>query len=113
MFTVYIAIAVLAVGIAAFLSLRALRPGALRRGRGSALPPAEALLLEEAVVTEPIAPGLEGKAELRKPGAKPLPLRVKAGDPSQVFARGSMVRVIDLREGCCIIESADEVHLVR
>jgi hypothetical protein len=111
MFIAYAAIIALAVGFAAFLSLRALRPGALRRG--PATPTAEALLLEEAVVTEPIAPGLEGKAELRKPGARPLPLRVRAADPSQVFARGSRVRVIDLREGCCIIESADEVHLVR
>ena len=113
MFIAVVAIIVLAVGFAAFLSLRALRPGSLSRGERGALPRAEALLLEEAVVTEPIAPGLEGRAELRKPGAKPLPLRVRAGDPYQVFARGSRVRVIDLREGCCIIENADQVHLVR
>src|SRR5208283_1463819 len=63
----YIVIIALAAGLAAFFSVRALRAGA----RGAS-PAPEALLLEEVVVTEPIAPGMEGKAELRKRGVKPL-----------------------------------------
>jgi hypothetical protein len=104
----YIVIIALAAGLAAFFSVRALRAGAK-----GASPAPEALLLEEAVVTEPIAPGMEGKAELRKRGAKPLNLRARAMDSAQAFARGAKVRVIDYREGCCLIESADEEHLVR
>ena len=104
---VYIALIALAAGIAVFLALRAI--GA----RKSEAPSPEALLLEEAVITEPVAPGMEGKAELRKHGSRPLPLRVRATDSSQAFARGAKVRVIDLQDGCCIIESSDEVHLVR
>lgn len=103
-----IAIIALAAGFAAFLSVRALR----KTGRGPS-PAPEALLLEEAVVTEPIAPGMEGRAELRKHGSKPLPLRARAMDSDQAFARGAKVRVIDFREGCCYVENADEVHLVR
>ena len=35
-------------------------------------------------------------------------------DSDQAFARGAKVRVIDYREGCClIVEYADEEHLVR
>jgi hypothetical protein len=97
----------LAAGIAAVLVLRAIAP------RKAQLPGPEALLLEEAVITEPVAPGMEGRAELRKRGSKPLPLRVRATDSSQAFARGAMVRVIDLQDGCCIIEGSDEIHLVR
>jgi hypothetical protein len=108
MSVLYIAIIALAAAFAVFLAFRA--PGL----GSSATPPApESFLLEEAVVTEPIAPGMEGKAELRKRGSKPLSLRVRATDSAQAFARGAKVRVIDLREGCCIIENADEVHLVR
>ncbi len=103
-----IAIVALAAGLAAFLSVRGLRSAAHRPS-----PAPEALLLEEAVVTEPIAPGMEGKAELRKRGSKPLPLRARAMDSDQAFARGAKVRVIDFREGCCYVENADEVHLVR
>ncbi len=102
-----IAIVALAAGLAAFLSVRGLRSAA------RPFPAPEALLLEEAVVTEPIAPGMEGKAELRKRGSKPLPLRARAMDSDQAFARGAKVRVIDFREGCCYVENADEVHLVR
>ena len=104
----YIVIIALAAGLAVFFSVRALRAGSNR-----ASPSPEAFLLEEAIVTEPIAPGMEGKAELRRRGAKPLSLRARAMDSAQAFARGAKVRVIDYREGCCFIESADEVHLVR
>lgn len=102
-----IALIVLAAAIAVFLFFFA---RSLRRG---GTPSPEALLLEEATVTEPIAPGLEGRAELRKRGSPTVVLRVRATDSSQAFARGSMVRVIDMREGCCIVESSDQVHLVR
>ena len=108
MSVIVIAIIVLAAGLAAFLSVRGLRKVA----HGPS-PAPEALLLEEAVVTEPIAPGLEGKAELRRHGFRPLPLRARAMDSDQAFARGAKVRVIDFREGCCYVENVDEVHLVR
>ncbi len=108
MSALYIALIALAAGLAVFLSIRALRSGA-----GGASPNPETLLLEEAIVTEPIAPGMEGKAELRRQGSKALSLRARAMDSDQAFARGAKVRVIDYREGCCLIESADEEHLVR
>jgi hypothetical protein len=99
--------AALALALALFLALRARRPAEAPSS------PTEAILLQEAIVTEPVAPGLEGRAEIRRPGAGPLPLRIRAADASQAFARGSKVRVIDLREGLGIIEGADEEHLVR
>jgi hypothetical protein len=105
---VYVVIIALAAAVCLFLVVRNL---AMVHKGSSGL--SEDILLEEAVITEPVAPGMEGKAELRKRGAKPLPLRVRATDASQAFARGAKVRVIDLREGLCIIENADEVHLVR
>lgn len=101
-------LAAIAAGIAALLALRSLRAGA-----GKARQESEAMLLEEAVITEPVAPGMEGRAEIRKPGSGALALRVRAADAAQAFARGSRVRVIDLRDGCCVIEGADEEHLVR
>ena len=108
MHVIYIAIIALAAAAALYVAIRSLLSG----GAVSASPP-EAILLEEAIVTMPVAPGMEGKAEIRKRGAKPLPLRIRATDASQAFARGAKVRVIDMREGMCIIENADEVHLVR
>jgi hypothetical protein len=108
MMTLVLAIAAaLAVALALYLRVRA------RRLTEVPSSPTEAILLEEAIVTEPVAPGLEGKAEIRRPGAGSLTLRVRAADASQAFARGSKVRVIDLREGLGIIEGADEEHLVR
>jgi len=103
----YFAGIVLVVGLAAFLVFRFLDSRAAK-----SLPSPEALLLEEATVTEPIGPGLEGRAEIRKDGGEALSLRVRATDAGQAFARGAKVRVIDFREGCCFIESADEEHLV-
>jgi membrane protein implicated in regulation of membrane protease activity len=105
---VYIAVIALAAVATLYIAVRALFPG-----EGGGDPASEEILLEEAVVVEPIAPGMEGRAEIRKQGAKPLLFRVRATDASQAFARGARVRVIDLREGTCIIEGADEVHLVR
>jgi len=102
-----IALFILAAGLAAILLFRLLRKV------GGATPSPETLLLEEATVTEPIGPGLEGRAELRKPGSPSVVLRARATDSAQAFARGSKVRVIDLRDGCCIVESSDEEHLVR
>jgi hypothetical protein len=103
----YIALAALAAILVLVLAARAL---AARRGRPLV---SEAVLLEEAVVTEPVAPGLEGRAEVRKLGTDPLQLRVRASDAAQAFARGAKVRVIDLRDGLGIVEAADEEHLVR
>jgi hypothetical protein len=104
----FVVIIALAAAMALFLAVRALRPGP-----EPASPSAEAILLEEAVVTEPVAPGMEGRAEIRKRGADPLPLRVRATDGSQAYARGSLVRVIDLHEGVCIVEGADQEHRAR
>lgn len=105
---VFIAIVALAAGLAALLLFRARQRAATSRR----LAP-ESILLEEAVVTAPVAPGMEGAVEIRKRGAPPLVLRARATDSAQAFARGASVRVIDYRGGCCVIESADEVHLVR
>ena len=108
MSVIYIGVIVIAAAFAVYFSVRAFRSG----GTGLPAKP-EALLLEEAVVTQTIVPGMEGKAEVRKPGVPPLVLRVRATDPAQVFARGAMVRVIDIQDGCCFIEGADKEHLVR
>ncbi len=105
---IYVVIVAVAAILALYIAVRALFPG---RERSAVAP--EAILLEEAVVVEPVAPGMEGRAEIRKPGSQPLRFRVRATDASQAYARGTKVRVIDLREEICIIESADEVHLVR
>jgi hypothetical protein len=98
----------LAAGLAAFLVIRA-----LRSSHAGSSAPSEALLLEDAIITQPVSPGMEGGAEIRKRGAEPLAIRVRANDSARAFALGAMVRVIDIREGCCVIESADEEHLVR
>jgi membrane protein implicated in regulation of membrane protease activity len=105
---IYVVVIALAAVATLYLAIRTLFPGEERDDSAS-----EEVLLEEAVVVEPVAPGMEGKAEIRKQGVKPVLFRVRATDASQAFARGSRVRVIDLREGTCIIEGADEVHLVR
>jgi hypothetical protein len=104
----FIVVIALAAAAALALVVRALLPA-----KRASVPLSESILLEEAVITEPVAPGMEGRAELRRQGAKPLPLRVRATDASQVFARGSRVRIIDLQGGLCVIESADEEHLAR
>jgi hypothetical protein len=105
---IYIAVIALAAIATLFIAVRVLSPG-----EGGADSASEEVLLEEAVVVEPIAPGMDGKAEIRKRGAKPVLFRARATDSSQAFARGSRVRVIDLCEGTGIVEGADEVHLVR
>jgi hypothetical protein len=105
---IYLAVIALAAIATLYIAVRTLYPG-----EDKALPASEDILLEEAVIVEPVAPGMEGKAEIRKRGAKPILFRVRATDASQAFARGARVRVIDLREGTCFVEAADEVHLVR
>jgi hypothetical protein len=105
---IYVVFIALAVLIALYAAIRALFPG-----KAAPAAPPEAILLEEAIVVEPVAPGMEGEAEILRQGAEPLRFRIRATDASQAFARGAKVRVIDLREGTCIIESADQVHLVR
>jgi membrane protein implicated in regulation of membrane protease activity len=107
MFVSIVAIVAIAAVLAAVLLVRHLRAGS-----GGLPPSPESLLLEEMTVVEPVAPGMEGKAEIRKRGAGPATLRVRATDDSQAFVRGAKVRVIDFRDGCCYVESADEVHLV-
>jgi membrane protein implicated in regulation of membrane protease activity len=82
----------------------------LRRDLDSSFKP-EDFILEEAQVTVSIAPGLMGKAEVRKYGAaSEVYVRAKAGDLA--FPRGSRVRIIDYRDDCYLVEAADEQHLV-
>jgi Na+-transporting NADH:ubiquinone oxidoreductase subunit NqrC len=106
---IFIVVVILIAGIVVLLAF----PCVLRRKRQNTAAVPEAILLEEAVVTEPVAPGMEGKARICKRGLGTFALRVRATDASQAFARGAKVRVIDLRDGLCIVESADEEHLVR
>jgi hypothetical protein len=98
----------LAAAVAAYFAARAL----LASRKRASLPP-EAIILEEVVVTEPVAPGMEGKAELHKAGFRTLGLRIRATDSSQAYATHSTVRVIDYRDGCFFVEGADEEHLAR
>lgn len=87
---------------------------ALLLGRRGRLPPRrpEDFLLEEAEITEAVEPGREGRAVARKFGAE-APLRVRAGEASLSFPKGAAVRIIDCRDGCYLVEAADEEHLVR
>lgn len=80
-----------------------------KRGAGEG---PERFILEEAVVTVAVAPGLAGRAELCGPGAA-AELPVRAAAANLAFARGSRVRIIDYREGSFLVEAADEAHLVR
>lgn len=82
----------------------------MRRDLDSSFKP-EDFILEEAQITVSIAPGLMGKAEVRKYGAaSEIYVRAKAGDLA--FPRGSRVRIIDYRDDCYLVEAADEQHLV-
>jgi len=69
------------------------------------------MLLEEAVVSEPLAPGMEGRAVFRR-GSQDRPLRIRAVDGDQAFSRGTRVRILDYRDGAYLVEAADEEHLV-
>jgi membrane protein implicated in regulation of membrane protease activity len=86
---------------------------AVRKGRQVPELKAEALLFEEAVVTQPVAPGLEGMASLCRPQVQGLSIKIKATDASQAFARGDRVRIIDVNGGVCIVESVDQEHRAR
>jgi len=96
-------------GAAIALVARLLR-GSLRRDLDSSFSP-EDFILEEATVVVPIAPGLMGKAEVRKYGAASS-IYARAEDPAQAFERGAKVRIIDYRDGSYLVEPADEEHLV-
>jgi hypothetical protein len=100
-----IGLALLGAGIA-FVARRA-----ARRGREPSFKPEE-FLLEEAVVTRLVAPGMIGKAELRRRGVV-TEILVKAVDGAQAFQRGARIRVIDLSGDTFLVEPADEEHLVR
>jgi hypothetical protein len=81
----------------------------LRRGGPGSEPSPEDCLLEEAGVVEPLAPGMTGRVELHKTG---LVVRARAQDPSQAFASGARVRLIDYRDGIYFVEPSDREHLV-
>lgn len=105
---IYIALAVLVVGAVLVALARALRS---RRGPSSSFQ-AEDIILEEAEITVPVAPGLTGKALVRKHGA-PREVSVRATSGASAYARGARVRIIDYQDDCYLIEAADEEHLVR
>jgi len=89
--------------------------GALRLARRRPPdPPAgpERLLLQEAEVTVPIAPGMAGKVAVRGRGDR-LEVEAKAEGADEAFARGMRVRLIDFRDGAYLVEPADVEHLVR
>jgi len=108
MSAIYIAAIVLAAAAITYVAVRSLRADKSTEGDL-----AEEILLEEAEIIEAVAPGLEGVAEIRRRGLKPLRFKARATDPSYVFARGSRVRVVDFQDGVGIVEGADEVHVVR
>ncbi len=103
---IYIALAVLGGGVVLVVLARALRS---RRDPSSSFR-AEDFILEEAEITVPVAPGLTGKAVVRKRGDE-VPVRATNG--ASAYARGSRVRIIDYQDDCYLIEAADEEHLVR
>lgn len=83
----------------------------IRRDLDSSFKP-EDFLLDEAVVTVPVAPGMLGKAAVRRYGAE-VEVYIRAEDPAQAFARGERVRLIDYAEGSYLVEPADAEHMVR
>jgi hypothetical protein len=87
--------------------------GRVLRGRARAGPDfePEELLLEEAEVTAPIAPGMAGRVKVRKRGVA-SDVFAKGERADQAFARGMRVRLIDYRDGAYLVEPADEEHLV-
>jgi hypothetical protein len=95
------------VAIAAFVRL--LR-GFLRRDLDSSFKP-EDFILEDAEVTVPVAPGLVGRAIVRKYGAQ-SEIYVRAVKDAAAFARGARVRIIDYQEDCYLVEAVDEEHIV-
>ena len=106
----YLVLVLLAAG--ALLTVLALLFGACVKKRRAVRLRPEDFLLEEAEITEAVEPGLAGRAFVRKYGvAAPLPVRAR--EPALSFPRGSAVRIIDCREGCYLVEAADEEHLVR
>lgn len=105
---IYVALAVLAGGVALVVLAKALRS---RRDPSSSFR-AEDFILEEAEITVPVAPGLAGKAVVRKRGA-PSEVSVRATSGASAYARGARVRIIDYQDDCYLIEAADEEHLVR
>lgn len=73
---------------------------------------ADELLLKEAEVTVPVAPGMLGKAAIQWCGA-PVEVPIRAADPAQAFARGGRVRFIDYSDDYYLVEPAEEEHQVR
>ena len=107
---IYAALAVLGVGLAVLALAKGLKSLA-RRERPSSFQ-AEDFILEEAEITVPVAPGLTGKAEVRKYRSV-SEVSVMATSGAAAYARGARVRIIDYQDGCYLIEAADEEHLVR
>jgi hypothetical protein len=68
----------------------------LRRDLDSSLKPGE-LLMEKAVITIPLAPGLAGKAVVRQFG-KETEIYVRSQDPHVHFAKGEEVQIVDFDE---------------
>ena len=99
-----------ATGVAIAVLARVLRKF-LRRDLDSSFK-AEDFLLEEATITVPVAPGLVGRAMVRKFGAQ-AEVYVRATSGDTAYERGARVRIIDYQDDVYIVENADEEHLVR
>lgn len=101
----FLALAILILAAGAFFFLRTNRPHAASN--------TEELLLREAVVVEAVAPGMQGRAEIRSGDSPKMRLKIRAVDASQAFVRGQAVRIIDVEGDTCIVESSDQEHLAR
>ena len=99
-----------ATGVAIAVLARLLRKF-LRRDLDSSFK-AEDFLLEEATITVSVAPGLVGRAIVRKFGAQ-AEVYVRATSGDSAYERGARVRIIDYQDDVYMVENADEEHQVR
>ena len=60
----------------------------------------------------PVAPGLVGRALVRKFGAE-AEVYIRAASGDRAYERGASVRIIDYQDDVYTVENADEEHLVR
>lgn len=92
-------------GVAIAIAVRALR-SFLRRDVDSSFVDSD-FILEEAEITIPVAPGKMGKAYVARFGPQ-VEVYVKSIDENRAFARGERVRIVELRDGCCLVEPAGD-----
>ena len=64
-------------------------------------------LMEEAEITIPIEAGKMGKALVRKFGSN-SEVFVRAREAEMAFAAGDLVRIVDIRDDCYLVEASDQ-----